>query len=217
MKTLELGTGLRGYGCGYKAPPAGSEDSRCSASGVLAGGGTITYHGATYKVHMVQVAYAGGTLQLILDREPKDSDGSTTDASHLILIVDGREFAFAGARVSQQPTPDSAPPGSYGNKASWWSLHWTGTGLDWVDGASVSLSLVTPPVSERRQPPAPPPTPTLTPAPVPQSCDYLEHTHALPNGEVRKHWHRGHEYPGGGGCYYHMTELIEGVPPHHHN
>ncbi len=132
VKHLELAPGVNGRGCGYTYAHRGS---RCRDAGVLANGNTITYHGASYKIEMVLVAYAGGTLQFILTAEPKDRDGSTTEASRLALIVDGREFAFADATVTEQRTPD--------NRASWWSLHWTGTGMAWNVNDTVSLSLVT--------------------------------------------------------------------------
>ena len=64
----------------------------------------FTYHGVGYTVELVHVAYGSTLLSWILDREPKDRDGSTTERSRMALNVgEGellRQFLFRDAMVS---------------------------------------------------------------------------------------------------------------------
>ena len=138
VQQLDFGGGVTGRGCGHWASHAGR---RCTDSGVLTNGGNITYHGATYKIEMVMVAYGGGTLQFKLDREPWDSDGSQTEFSRLALVVDGREFAFADGTVTR-----GIAEGGYWTNTESWNLHWLGTDLAWNENDAISLKLITPPV-----------------------------------------------------------------------
>ena len=131
-----------GLGCGYRMGQPQCDDALTDDS--------FTYHGAEYTVELVHVAY-GSTLELILDREPRDRNGSTTERSRMALNVgEGeslRQFLFRDALVSGGIADDLDGDGvnEWTNEGAW-VLAWTGTGLTWYEGVPVSLSLVTLPV-----------------------------------------------------------------------
>ena len=131
-----------GLGCGYRRG-----QPQCDAALT---DDDLTYHGVGYTVELVHVAY-GSTLQLILDREPRDRDGSTTERSRMALNVgEGellRQFLVKDATVSGGIADDLDGDGvnEWTNEAAW-VLTWTGTGLTWSEGVPVSLKLVTLPV-----------------------------------------------------------------------
>ena len=131
-----------GLGCGYRTGQPQCDNALTDD--------TFTYHGAEYTVELVHVAY-GSTLQLILDSEPKDRDGSTTERSRMALNVgEGdllRQFMVRDATVSGGIADDLNGDGvnEWTNEGAW-VLTWTGTGLTWYEGVGVKLSLVTLPV-----------------------------------------------------------------------
>ena len=117
---------LSGDGC--------NGQSQCSAQ--LSSSSSFTYGGGRYNVLAVRVVR--GSLQILLDRAPRLHPDQTR------LDVGGRQFQFKDASESW---------GIDRNEDAW-RLTWHGTGLDWSDGDTVSVSLV------GKNVPAPP-----TPAP----------------------------------------------------
>ena len=107
---------------------------QCSAQ--LSPNNSFTHGGWPYNVLAVRVVR--GSLQILLDRAPRLHPDQTR------LDVGGRQFQFKDASESW---------GIDRNEDAW-RLTWHGTGLDWSDGDTVSVSLV------GRNVPAPP-----TPAP----------------------------------------------------
>ena len=131
-----------GLGCGYRTGQPQCDDQLADND--------FTYRGGEYTVELVHVAY-GSTLQLILDSEPRDRDGSATERSRMALNVgEGellRQFLFRDAMVSGgiADDPDGDGVNEWTNEGAW-VLTWTGHGLTWYEGVPVSLSLVTLPV-----------------------------------------------------------------------
>ena len=131
-----------GLGCGYRRG-----QPQCDAALT---DDSFRYRGAKYTVELVHVAY-GSTLQLILDREPRDRDDSTTERSRMALNVgEGellRQFLVRDAMISGgiADDPDGDGVNEWTNEAAW-VLTWTGTGLTWYEDVPVKLKLVTLPV-----------------------------------------------------------------------
>ena len=130
--TLDVKAVDYGFGCGYRTgqPLCGN-----ALTSIL-----IIYHGALYEVELVHVAY-GDTLQLILDADPVDSDGTRTERSRMALNVGSKQFLVKDAQVSY-----GIADGNVWTNEDAWVLTWTNSGLSWSDGDSVSLSIVTLPV-----------------------------------------------------------------------
>ena len=126
-----------GFGCGFR-----TGQPQCDAQLT---DDTVTYHGTEYTIELVHVAY-GDTLQLILSSEPKDSDGTTTERSRMALRV---PVGDPGLNLYKQfLVKDATVSHGAGDSTGWtkpnaWVLTWTGSGLSWSEGESVSLSLVT--------------------------------------------------------------------------
>ena len=121
-----------GFGCGYR-----TGQPNCSSAFNL---NWITYHEDSYQVMLVHVAY-GDTLQLILDSDPVDRDGTRTERSRMALNVGDKQFRVKDAMVSY-----GIADGNVWTNEDAWVLTWTNSGLSWSEGDSVSLSLVTLPV-----------------------------------------------------------------------
>ena len=128
-----------GLGCGYRRGQYQCDDALTND--------TFTYHGAEYTIELVHVAYNEGTLQLILDREPKDRNGSTTERSRMAFLVGDRQFLFKDALVSGGIADDLDGDGvnEWTNEAAY-VLTWTGSDLTWYYGVPESLCLVTLPI-----------------------------------------------------------------------
>ena len=148
--TLAVRAVDHGLGCGYRTGQYQCGDDDPLTDDALTDD-TFTYHGVEYTIELVHVAYNGGTLQLILDREPRDRNNSTTERSRMALNVgEGellRQFLFRDAMVSGGIADDRDGDGvnEWTNEAAW-VLTWTGAGLTWTYGVNESLSLVTLPV-----------------------------------------------------------------------
>ena len=144
-----------GFGCGFRTGQPPCADQLTDA--------TVTYGGTDYTIELLHVAY-GGTLQLILSSEPKDSDGSTTERSRMALKV-GTDVEIDGdggaAEDANPPTinvgakqflvKDAMVSYGAGDSTGWtkpnaWVLTWTGSGLSWSEDARILLRLVTLPV-----------------------------------------------------------------------
>ena len=125
-----------GFGCGYR-----TGQPNCSAALNL---NWITYHEGIHQVMLVHVAY-GDTLQLILDADPVDTDGTRTERARMALNVGtgalSKQFLVKDAMVSY-----GIADGNVWTNEDAWVLTWTNSGLSWSEGDSVSLSLVTLPV-----------------------------------------------------------------------
>ncbi len=121
-----------GFGCGYR-----TGQPQCDAALT---DDNITYHGVEYTVELLHVAY-GDTLQLILDGDPKDRDGSRTERSRMALYVGDKQFLVKDAQVSYGIAENNV-----WTNGDAWVLTWTNSGLSWSEGDSVSLSVVTLPV-----------------------------------------------------------------------
>ena len=123
-----------GFGCGYR-----SGQPQCDSALT---DDDITYDGVDYTVELVHVAYGGGTLQFVLDKEPPPSL-----RQGLRLDVGDREFRVADALVSRGIADDLDGDGAneWTNRDAW-VLSWTGTGLVWAEDDEISLSLATDPI-----------------------------------------------------------------------
>ena len=137
--TLSVKTLDYGFGCGYRT------GQPLCGNGL--GSNVFTYHGNPYQVEMVHVAY-GDTLQLILNEDPKDRDGTRTERARMALNVGTgaltKQFRVKDAQVSYGIAEDLDNDGTneWTNEDAW-VLTWTNSGLSWAEGDSVSLSLVT--------------------------------------------------------------------------
>ncbi len=130
--TLSVNAVDYGLGCGYR-----TGQPNCSSALNL---NWITYHEGIHQVMLVHVAY-GDTLQLILDSDPVDTDGTRTERARMALNVGSKQFLVKDAMISYGIAENNA----WTNEDAW-VLTWTNSGLSWSEGDSVPLSLVTLPV-----------------------------------------------------------------------
>ena len=117
-----------GFGCGYRSGQPQCDDVLTVHD--------FTYDGVDYTVELVHVAYNGGTLQFILDKE-----SPVGLQQGLRLNVDGQQFAIADALVST-----GIADGDEWTNRDAWVLSWTGTALAWSEDDEISLSLATDPI-----------------------------------------------------------------------
>ena len=128
-----------GFGCGYR-----TGQPQCASALVPV---AFVYHNGLHEVELIHVAY-GDTLQLILDSEPKDRDGTRTERSRMALNVGtgalSKQFLVKDAMVSYGIADDQDGDGvnEWTNENAW-VLTWTNSGLSWSEGETRSLSLVT--------------------------------------------------------------------------
>ena len=124
-----------GFGCGYRTGQPQCDTALADDD--------FRYHGVQHTVELVHVAY-GDTLQLILDREPRDSNHLTNERSRMALYVNDRQFLVKDALVSYGIADDTDSDGTneWTNEDAW-VLAWTSSGLSWSEGDSVLLTLVT--------------------------------------------------------------------------
>ncbi len=123
-----------GFGCGYRSGQPQCDDMLTVHD--------FTYEGVDYTVELVHVAYAGGTLQFVLDKEPPVSL-----QQGLRLSVDDRQFHVVDALVSRGIADDLDGDGAneWTNRDAW-VLSWIVTGLVWTEDDEISLSLATDPI-----------------------------------------------------------------------
>ena len=133
--TLAVKAVDNGFGCGYRTGQLNCVSLLTDENGYF------MYHGVQYRVELLHVAY-GDTLQLILDADPVDRDGTRTERARMALNVGtgalSKQFRVKDAQVSY-----GIADGNAWTNEDAWVLTWTNSGLSWSDGDSVSLSIVT--------------------------------------------------------------------------